>query len=69
MISQLSKEGISGILDKISHAAREKRQGVSWIRCYEAQFIQLAVGSKSVIGGSIIAEQFDQMVEQRYLCR
>jgi len=69
MISQLSKGGISGILDKISQAAREESQGVSWIRWYEAQFIQLAVGSKSVSGGSVIAEQFDQMVEQRYLCR
>ncbi|KAG2274432.1 hypothetical protein Bca52824_056987 [Brassica carinata] len=51
MISQLSKGGISGILDKISQAAREESQGVSWIRWYEAQFIQLAVGSKSVSGG------------------
>ncbi|KAF3596173.1 hypothetical protein DY000_02021071 [Brassica cretica] len=61
----LSKEMISGILDKISQAAREESQGVSWIRWYKAQFIQLAVGSKSVSGGSVIAEQFDQMVEQR----
>ena len=29
MNSQLSKGGISGILDKISQAAREERQGVS----------------------------------------
>ena len=69
MISQLSKEMISGILDKISQAAHEESQGVSWIRWYESQFIQLAVGSKSVSGGSVIAEQFNQMVEQRYLCR
>ncbi|WZZ79506.1 hypothetical protein YC2023_100078 [Brassica napus] len=69
IISQLSKRRISGILDKISQAAREESQGVSWIRWYEAQFIQLAVGSKSVSGGFVIAEQFVQMVEQRYLCR
>ncbi|KAG2257245.1 hypothetical protein Bca4012_094421 [Brassica carinata] len=31
MISQLSKGGISEILDKISQAAREESQGVSWI--------------------------------------
>ncbi|KAF3542028.1 hypothetical protein F2Q69_00024679 [Brassica cretica] len=46
---------------KISQATREKSQGVSWIRWYEAQFIQLTVGSKSSSGGSVIVEQFDQM--------
>ncbi|KAF2600885.1 hypothetical protein F2Q68_00011901 [Brassica cretica] len=35
---------------KISQAAREESQGVSWIRWYEAQFIQLTVGSKSSSG-------------------
>ncbi|KAG2251164.1 hypothetical protein Bca52824_081300 [Brassica carinata] len=39
MNSQLSKGGISGILDKISHADREESQGVSWSIWYEAQFI------------------------------
>ncbi|KAF2615853.1 hypothetical protein F2Q70_00010810 [Brassica cretica] len=36
MISRLSKGMISGILDRISQAAREESQGVSWIRWYEA---------------------------------
>ncbi|KAF2536364.1 hypothetical protein F2Q68_00022211 [Brassica cretica] len=50
---QLSKGMISRILDKISQAAREESQGVSWILWYEAQFIQLAVGSKSISGGGV----------------
>ncbi|KAF3592137.1 hypothetical protein DY000_02025245 [Brassica cretica] len=50
---QLSKGEIYGILDKISQGACEESQGVSWIRWYEAQFIQLAVGSKSVSGGGV----------------
>ncbi|KAF3517395.1 hypothetical protein DY000_02060367 [Brassica cretica] len=33
MNSQLSKGGISGILDKISHEDREESQGVSWSIC------------------------------------
>ena len=63
MNSQLRKGGISGILDK------DITGGFTWIRWYEAQFIQLVVGSKFVSGDYVIADQFDQMVEQRYLCR
>ncbi|KAF3561903.1 hypothetical protein DY000_02013777 [Brassica cretica] len=39
MNSQVSKGGISGILDKISQATPEESQCISWIRWYEAQFI------------------------------
>ncbi|KAF3537755.1 hypothetical protein F2Q69_00019250 [Brassica cretica] len=43
------------VVDGDAHvsAAREESQGVSWIRSYEAQFIQLVVGSKSVSGGGV----------------
>ncbi|KAF3528482.1 hypothetical protein DY000_02042156 [Brassica cretica] len=51
-------DGDAHVSIKISQAAREESQGVSWIRWYEAQFIQLVVGSKSVSGGSVIAKAY-----------
>ncbi|KAF3523174.1 hypothetical protein F2Q69_00047752 [Brassica cretica] len=54
MNSQLSKGGISGILDKISHADREESQGVSWSICSDgwmAGHVQSNNGFKKIMKG------------------